>query len=341
MPGYGHTPLVEVERLAQEMDVSRVFVKDESARLGLPAFKMLGASWAASRAVSSLVAADEVPRTLDAVRKLRTRLGAVTLVTATDGNHGRAVARMARLLDAEAQIFVPHTVEASAVALIESEGAVVEVVEASYDATVRVAAESSADRPDALLVQDTAWPGYEEVPQWIVEGYSTLFREIDAQLAQQQAPPPDLVVVPVGVGSLAQAAVAHYRSADGKPAALLSVEPCSAACVLTSLHEGQRVSVGTGQTSMAGLNCGTPSSIAWPFLLNGMDAATCVSDDDADLAAGSLSGAGIGSGPCGAASLAAVRQVLRGPDGGERREQLGLAPTSTVVLLSTEGPRNG
>src|SRR5262249_55757004 len=155
--------------------------------------------------------------------------------------------------------------------------------------------------------------GYEQVPAWIVEGYSTLFAELDAQLAAAGAGSPALVAVPVGVGSLAQAAVLHYRSAAGRGGVtVLSVEPTAAGCLLARLRAGTLVSIPTAGTIMAGLNCGTVSSAAWPVLASGLDAAIAVTDDQARRAAADLASAGISSGPSGAASLAGVRAALTG-----------------------------
>lgn len=337
MPGYRPTPLVEYPSLASELGVGRVFVKDESSRLGLPAFKMLGASWAVCRAIGALAPASRGPQTLDVLRAVRSRLGSLTLVTATDGNHGRAVARMANLLDTQARIFIPDVVDPSAVDLIRAEGAEVSVLAEPYDTTVRLAAEFAAGREGTILVQDTSWGGYEEIPQWIVDGYSTLFREVEAQLDRHSSSPAGLVAVPTGVGSLLQAAVTFHRSVQDAPAALLAVEPESAACVNASLRRGEAVSVETGHTSMAGLNCGTPSTIAWPYLQAGIDAAVSVTEEQVALAVHDLAHGGVDAGPCGAATLAAMRAALLGRDGVQHREQLGLAPGSTVVLLSTEG----
>ncbi|MGQ4386798.1 pyridoxal-phosphate dependent enzyme [Streptomyces sp. SAS_270] len=309
LPGYAPTPLTELPALAADLGVARVFVKDESNRLGLPAFKVLGASWAIHRL---LAAAD----------------GPLTLVTATDGNHGRAVARTARLLGQCAHVLVPKGVHPAAADAIATEGARVTHVDGPYDEAVRRAAEV-AKEPGSVLVQDTAWPGYEEIPGWIVEGYSTLFAEVDDQLAAAGAESPDLVAVPVGVGSLAQAAVTHYRSRPAPGPSLLSVEPDAAPCVLTGLTHGRPLSVPTGDTTMAGLNCGTPSGLAWPFLRDGLDAAVAVSDSGSARAARDLAALGISSGPCGAASLAGVRAAVA--------QGLVLESAATVVLISTEG----
>ena len=198
-----------------------------------------------------------------------------------------------------------------------------------------------------MLVQDTAWPGYEDVPAWIVAGYETLFAELDAQLLEAGVAAPALVSVPAGVGSLAQAAVAHYRR-PALPAAarprLLSAEPDTAACVLASLAAGALVSVPTAATVMNGLNCGTVSSLAWPYIRGGMDAAIAVDDDAAAAAVAALAVAGVAAGPSGAAALAALRAALTGAGAPSRRRALGLdgdAGPAAVVCLCTEGPLAG
>ena len=320
LPGYRPTPLIALPALAAELGVAQVWVKDESARLGLPAFKILGASWAVNRALCDPPAAD-LDRLRAAVR------GPTVLVTATDGNHGRAVARMAALLGIRARVYVPEGV---AVAPIAGEGA--EVVAADpdydldydpdYDAVVRRAAASV--RPGEVLVQDTAWPGYTAVPRWVVDGYETLFAEVDGLIR------PDVVVVPTGVGSLLQAALVHYcaPSRSHRPA-VVAVEPEGAACVGRSLAAGEPVTVDTGSTIMAGLNCGTVSAIAWPVIAGGLDAAVTVSDEAARAAVTDLRRLGVDAGPCGAAALAGARTV---------RPALDLDAGATVLLISTEGP---
>jgi diaminopropionate ammonia-lyase len=310
LPGYAPTPLVELPTLAAELRVGRVLVKDESSRLGLPAFKVLGASWACAQVLA---------RTLGA-----------HLVTATDGNHGRAVARMARHFGVGATVFVPEALLPKTADLIASEGAEVIRVAADYDDAVCRAAYYADQEPGRALVQDTAWDGYTEVPGWIVTGYRTLLREVDDELGG----PPDLVAVPVGVGSLAEAVVGHYRQADTSHPSVLSVEPDTAACVLASLLHGEPVSVPTAATVMAGLNCGTVSATAWPVLRDGCDAAISVADDDALRAAADLEALDVSSGSSGAATLAGVRAALADP---RRRTALGIGADATVVLLSTEG----
>lgn len=336
LPGYAPTPLTEVPALAAELGVGRLFVKDESARLGLPAFKVLGASWAVHRAVSEYLGRP-APATFDALRAHLAGGSPVRLLTATDGNHGRAVAHLARLLGLSARIFVPDGVHATAVAAIAAEGAEVVRVPGGYDAAV-LRVRENATGPADIVVQDTAWPGYERIPGWVVEGYATLFAEVDGQLRAASAGPLDVLAVPVGVGSLAQAAVVHHRpGAGGRAPALLTVEPDTAAALLESLTAGALRTVPTGTTIMAGLNCGTPSALAWPYLLRGVDAAIAVDDAATARAALDLGGLGVPAGPCGAASLAGLRAALTGEGAGARRAALAADRDSTVVLLSTEG----
>jgi len=320
LPEYQPTPLVRLPALAAELGVGEVVAKDESTRLGLPAFKGLGASWAVHLALQS--------RAVD---------GPTTIVTATDGNHGRAVARFARTLGHRASIVIPRGVHPSAVQAIVDEGAEVTELDASYEEAV-VAAARLADEIDGLLVQDTAWDGYEQVPGWIVEGYATLFAEADAQLEALGLSQPDLVIVPVGVGSLLQAALAHYRSdAARQRTAVASVEPEAAGCVAPSLAAGHPVTIETGVTVMAGLNCGTPSSLAWPYIAHGLDAAITITDAADIRAAHDLADLGVAAGPCGASGLAAARRALTGDGAPDRRGHLSIGPASTVLLIVTEG----
>ena len=304
LDGYAPTPLVDVPTLARELGVGRVLVKDESARLGLPAFKVLGASWACHRVLEQQPGA--------------------RLVTATDGNHGRAVARMAARFGVPATVFVPDVMLAETAALIAGEGAEVLRLDVGYDEAVREAAAFADAAPDRALVQDTAWNGYTEVPSWIVDGYRTLVEEIDEELGAA----PDLVAVPVGVGSLLEAVVRHSRRPGASRPTVLSVEPDSAACVLASLHSGHPVAVETGSTVMAGLNCGTVSASAWPVLRYGLDAAVDVSDEETLRAVADLGALGVSSGPSGAATLAGLRRAA---------SELHLDQDAVVVLISTEG----
>jgi diaminopropionate ammonia-lyase len=289
LPGYAPTPLVEAPAAAAALGVRRVLVKDESSRLGLPSFKVLGASWAIHRALQEH--------------------SATRLVCATDGNHGRAVARMARHFGLAATVFVPDTMVRARRDAIAAEGARVEVVHGTYDDAVERAAAA-----DGLVIQDTAWPGYETIPAWVVEGYATIGAEIDAR--------PDVVAVQIGVGSFAAAMVRRFAGAR-----IVGVEPLRAACALASIEAGEPVEVpGPHDSAMAGLNCGRVSPVAWPLVSRGIEAFGAVSDDRAREAVRLLARDGVEAGESGAAGLAGLLAF---------RDELDL--TGTVLVINTEG----
>lgn len=341
IPGYAPTRLVELPALAHELGAARVWVKEESARFGLPAFKMLGAAHAIARALSArLGAAEALPFAEIAARIEET--GVRELVAATDGNHGRAVAHTAALVGLPARIFLPVGVSEEAIAGIRSEGADATVLDLGYDDVVAHAARE-AEADGSLLVQDTSWDGYEEIPAWIVEGYGTV-------LAEAGAPAPTLVTAPTGVGAFAEAVVRFARSGEfagaehgrgqggagasevtGASAAapqVVAVEPETAPCLHASLVADEPVTVETGRTIMAGLNCGTVAESSWPVLRAGVDLSAVVTDAQTAAAVRDLEALGVDSGPCGASSLTAVRAL---------REQGLLEDGAHILLLSTEG----
>jgi diaminopropionate ammonia-lyase len=328
LPHYAPTPLVSAPSIAATFGVGRVLVKDESSRFGLPSFKLLGASWATFRALQrhTGLALDDWA-TIDELSRLVSFLRPFTLAAATDGNHGRAVAHMAGLLGFDARVFVPRGTARARIDAIAGEGAEVEVVDGDYDATITRSARETGER--CLVVDDTSWPGYEEIPRWVIEGYGTIFREVSEQIDSR----PDLVFAPIGVGALGAAAVSFYKKTPGT--LVVGVEPESAACVLASIEAGRLVTVSTAQDSiMAGLNCGTPSSIALPTLDAGLDWCVAIEDDVAREAMRALAATGIISGETGAAALAGLMGVASSPP---YRDAMGLNETSTVLLLSTEG----
>jgi len=319
--------------------VGDVLLKDESVRLGLPAYKILGAAWATYRALTRRLG--RTPEPWHDLAELRARLGPlspVTLVTATDGNHGRGVARVARWLGLPADIYLPGGTAPARLVGIRSEGARVIEVEGTYDAAVACAA--AAEGEDVLLIQEHGWPGYEEIPDWVAEGYETIFVEVDEELGARGEPLLDLVLVQIGVGTLASAVVRHYRRAglEHRPA-LVGVEPTGAACALLSIEAGHPVMIpaGAGASIMAGLNCGTPSSAAWPLMRDGMDAFVAVEDDQAREAMRLLAEAGIVAGESGAAGLAGLIELLEGSNAVEARSRLQITAAARVLLLVTEG----
>jgi diaminopropionate ammonia-lyase len=336
VPGYRPTPLLRADALTADLGTGPVWIKFERDRFGLPAFKALGAFWAVYRLLDA-----RLPGGLDGrwddftgLRALvSAEAGDLTLVTATDGNHGRAVARAAALFGLAAHVLVPEGTTAGRIDAIRGEGADVDVVSGDYDTAVAIAAESAG--PSRLVVSDTSWPGYTRVPQWISEGYATLFQEIDEDLTAVAAPAPDIVIVPVGVGALAQAAINHY-AVTSPETAVVAVEPLDAACVLASLHHGSPATVpGPHRSMMAGLNCGTPSLVAWPAMRDGLAGALAVHDDHTAWAMRAAATAGIALGESGAASLAGLH-ALASPEYRPLREGIGLGPHSSVVLLATE-----
>ena len=330
LPGYAPTPLHDVPGLARRLGVGRVLVKDEATRLGLPAFKMLGASWASYRALCERLGRE--PADWQAVSELAEAflpLRPLTLATATDGNHGRAVARMAKLLGFSARIWVPAGTAPARVAAIESEGASVTEIAGGYDDAVAAAAAAADDR--TLVVSDTSWEGYDRVPRFVIEGYATILEEVDEQAAAAGIPTPDMAVVPIGVGAFAAAVAAHYRRAAGAGTELVGAEPVDAACVLKSARSGGIVTLTEPQHSiMAGLNCGTPSPIAWPAVSKAFDRFVSVNDDQAVEAMRLLAEHGIAAGESAAAPLAALLVM-------QRAGSLADAADKTVLLFSTEG----
>lgn len=327
LPGYAPTPLVEAPALAARLGIGRLSLKLETDRLGLPSFKILGAAYATYRALCERLGGEPAWQTLDDLRAALAPLRPLTLLAATDGNHGRAVARMAALLGLQSRIFVPADMAAARQAAIAGEGAALTVVDGSYDQAVALAAALAG--PDALVISDTAWPGYEEVPRAVIAGYDTIFQEADASLAGQ----PDLIAVQMGVGALAAAVIGHYRCAGGP--LVVGVEPERAACVLASLRAGQIVEVpGPHRSIMAGLNCGLASPVAWPIIRDGIDAALAVPDDLARQAMRALAAEGVVAGETGAAGVAGLLAICADD---QARARLGLGPHTHAMAIITEG----
>ncbi len=337
LPGYAPTPLIPLPALARRFGLRSLHLKDESSRLGLPAYKVLGASWATIRLLEERHPALRGWRDIAELRGRLTGLPRLTLVSATDGNHGRGVARVARWLGFEAEIYVPAGTKAPRIEGIESEGARVIEVPGTYDETVARAAR--ADGADVLLLQDHGWPGYERVPALVAEGYATIFQEIDDQVAALNEAAPEVVLVQIGVGTLASAVVYHYRRTGLEPRPrLVGVEPTGAACALRSIEAGSPVllQVGADASIMAGLNCGAPSSAAWPAMRDGIDAFVAVEDETARVAMGLLAAEGVISGESGAAGLAGLLELCEGESRSRARDRLDL-DGARVLLLSTEG----
>ncbi|GAC1541495.1 MAG: diaminopropionate ammonia-lyase [Acidimicrobiales bacterium] len=324
LPGYRPTPLVPLPSVAGELGLAELWVKDETRRLGLPSFKILGASWATYRALCGRLGSEPDWADIHGLRAALSALGPFTLAAATDGNHGRAVARMARLLGMDASILVPAGTAEARITAIRSEGAKVTVVDGTYDDAV--AASAALEGPTTAVISDTSWDGYTEVPQWVIDGYSTIFREVDDQMDARAI---DLVVVQVGVGALASAVIDHYAD----HCLIVSVEPLSAACALRSARAGEQTEVpGPHRSIMAGLNCGNVSQIAWPALRTGVDEFVAIDDRAAEGAMRDLAAVGLDSGESGAAGLAGLQALA----------SAGTPPVDlrgrSALVLCTEGP---
>lgn len=332
MPAYASTTLFDAPKIAARLGVGRVLVKAETQRMGLPSFKILGASWATYRALADHLGHEpEHWANINALAASLAHLRPFGLAAATDGNHGRAVAFMARLLGFHSHIFVPNGTVEARITAIKAEGARVTVVDGDYDAAVARSAEEADDR--CLVISDTSWSGYEVTPRRVIEGYGTIFAEIDDALAASALPQPDAIFIPIGVGAFMSAAVQHYRSKTQSPM-IVGVEPDTANCVQASVEAGEMVIVPGPHTSMmVGLNCGTPSMIAWPTIASGVDWFVSVGDDSAAAAMRELAGAGIVAGETGAAALAELSELCASESG----VVAGLGPDATVVVLVTEG----
>jgi diaminopropionate ammonia-lyase len=331
LPGYAPTPLIDAAGLAAELGVGRLWIKDESSRLGLPSFKILGASWGVYRALERRVGGLPEWSTLEELKAHLDGLRPMSLAAATDGNHGRAVARMARLLGFGARIFVPAGTSSARIAGIEDEGASCDVVSGTYDDAVARSSEEASER--CLVISDTSWPGYEDVPRWVIDGYSTIFWEIEDELDGLEQI--DLVAIQLGVGALGAAAVRHFRRPDVPRVSMLGVEPERAACVLASMEAGDVTTIpGPHDSIMAGLNCGTPSIVAWPWVSTGFDVYAAIDDDRAREGMRALDRARVVAGETGAAGIGGLAAALDEP---QVRERLGLGSDTRVLVLSTEG----
>jgi diaminopropionate ammonia-lyase len=333
MPAYSPTLLLDAPEFAERLGVGRVVVKAETRRMGLPSFKILGASWATYKAICEHIGHEPEPwSNINELARNLAHLRPFKLATATDGNHGRAVSFMARLLGFECDVFVPAGMVRARIEAMEREGATVTVVDGDYDDAVARAAEEAG--AGCLIVSDTSWPGYETTPAQVVEGYSTIFAEVDSALDASGLDRPDVVVVPMGVGAFMAAAVTHYRSDEHRPV-IIGVEPLDANCVQASVLAGELSHVpGPHRSIMVGLNCGLPSLTAWPRLASGIDWLVSVDDDAARLAMRELADAAVASGETGAAALAGLDAILA--DEGARGE-LGDLSGSTILIVVTEG----
>jgi len=320
---YMPTPLHRLPELARQLNVSNIYLKDESQRLGLNSFKALGASYAVYKLISNNEAGD-------------------TLCTATEGNHGRALAWSAGIFNKKCIIFVPGDTAFSRIRAIKNEGARVIQVDGSYDDACKQA-ESTSLLEGWTLVQDSAWQGYEVIPAYIMAGYLTAYTEMEEHL-HRISQDIDIVMLQAGVGSWAASGIwyfhARYRKKIPK---IIIVEPEEADCILSSFRSGRQArSAGSNKTIMAGLNCSTASSIAWDIIQSCATASISISDNAViktikKLYYPSGSDQRIISGESGAAGLAGFCEIVESEEFKPLKEYLDISHKSNVLVFSTEG----
>ncbi len=344
---YQPTPLRSLDGLANKLYINKIWVKDESYRFGLNAFKVLGGSYAIGCYLSLKFGIDISELSFDDLKspEYKKKIGELTFVTATDGNHGRGVAWAARELDQKAIVFMPKGSSKFRVKNIKNENAEVIVTDDFYDETVKIAANYAIEN-NGVLIQDTAWKGYTKIPTWIMQGYATLIDEVFEQLKIEGYSTPTHVFLQAGVGSLAAGVQGYLMTKVGKERPItVVIEPHNAACLYKSAKIGDNNphSVkGKLSTIMAGLACGKPSIIAWDVLRDYSDVFISCSDD---IAAKGMriygnplpSDPQIISGESGAVSLGLLAEILQNNSYGDIKSKMKLSSESRILLISTEG----
>ena len=347
-PQYAPTPLAALTHTAKKLGLGALFVKDESRRFGLNAFKVLGGSYAMASEIARAVGReiDQTDYAYLTGEQLRKEYGQATFFTATDGNHGRGVAWSARQLGQKAVVLMPKGTVKSRFDNIAREGAQVTIEDANYDEWVRRACALAGQTERGVVVQDTAWEGYERIPLWIMQGYGTMASEAAEQLKAAGYDRPTHVFIQAGVGSLAGAVAGYYANLYGKDCPKVIVMEADAAdCHYQSALAGDgkaRIVTGDLNTMMAGLACGEPNPISFDLLVN--HACCFVSCPDwvsAEgmrlLAAPEAGDTPVVSGESGAIGTGLVAAIMSDPAYTGMKEMLGLDERSVVLLFSTEG----
>lgn len=348
IPQYLVTPLVELKHLAGYLGIRNIYTKDESYRFGLNAFKVLGGSYAIGQYIAKQTGRDidELPYDVLTSDKLRQVLGQAVFYTATDGNHGRGVAWAAAKLGQRCVVRMPRGTTQIRKEHIAKLGAEVTIENLNYDECVRLASSESKKDSRGVLIQDTAWNGYEEIPSWIMQGYGTLAMEAERQLLACGCEKPTHIFVQAGVGSLAASVIGYFANRfPDNPPIMAVVEAGAADCLCQSaeLATGELRSVtGDLQTIMAGLSCGEASTVAWDILRNHTD--VFVSSPDWMSAVGSRIYAvplsddpQVVSGESGSVPMGMLYAAMRYEKYKKLKEDLKLDKNSEVLLISTEG----
>ncbi len=347
-PQYSKTPLSKLDHMAEYLGLGGLFVKDESYRFGLNAFKVLGGSFAMANYIAKQTHRDvsQLPYAVLTSEELRKEFGQATFFTATDGNHGRGVAWAANRLGQKSVVLMPKGSTQTRLENILKEGADATITDVNYDECVRRANAMAEQTPNGVMVQDTAWDGYEEIPSWIMQGYGTMASEADEQLREYGCDRPTHIFIQAGVGSLAGAVQGYFanRYPDNPPVVVV-MEADSAAC----LYKGAKAADGSIRsvdgdmpTIMAGLACGEPNTISWDILKNHVSVFTScpdwVSARGMRLLAAPVKGdPQVTSGESGAVGMGLLSAVMEQEEYRDLRELLKLDKNSTVLLFSTEG----
>ena len=347
-PQYTVTPLAKLDGMAKRLGLGGLYVKDESWRFGLNAFKVLGGSFAMARYIAGETGKRIADMTYEYMtgEQLLKDFGQATFFTATDGNHGRGVAWAARKLGQKAVVHMPKDTVQMRYDNVAKEGATVTIDDLNYDDCVRVAAAEAARTAHGIVLQDTAWEGYEEAPSWIMQGYGTLILEATEQLRALEVNRPSHVFVQAGVGCLAGAVVGFFANLfPTDPPKFIVMEAEKAACLYEGAcrKDGKPAIVGGDlETIMAGLACGEPNIISWDILRNHADAFLACPDWASArgmrmLAAPVKGDPAVTSGESGAVGMGVVDALMTDPAYAELKEKLGLDQHSNVLLISTEG----
>ena len=343
-PVYAPTPLVEMKDTAKALGLGTFFVKDESYRFGLNAFKVLGGSYAIGNYIAERLGMDlsQLPYDRMMSEEIRKKLGDLTFVTATDGNHGRGVAWTANQLGQRSVVYMPKGSARERLDNIRAEGAEASITELNYDDAVRLA-NSQAEKQDWIMVQDTAWDGYEDIPFWIMQGYVAMGLEAHRQMGEK----PTHIFVQAGVGSMASAIIGFFSALYGEERPIMAVvEPNKADCLYRTAEANDgnlHFVTGDMDTIMAGLACGEPCSIGWQIILKNYTDHFISCPDYAAAKGMRILGNPMGadqkvvSGESGAATVGCVAEILTNPALTHLREALKLDAQSRVLFFSTEG----
>jgi len=344
-PQYSTTPLVSLDNLAHKLGVAGIYIKDESYRFGLNSFKALGCTFALAGYIAQKLKVPVWELDYKTLPEAAQKLGEFTFFAATDGNHGRAVAWAARELGQKAVIFMNKGCPEVRLEHIKREGAEASISDLNYDDTIRFVTDLASKTPNSVIVQDTAWEGYTDIPGWIMQGYAVMALEACEQLKEQEIKPTHMLIQ-AGVGAFAgsaQALVSNYYG-NNAPTTFV-VEPHAADCYYRSAQrgDGEPVNIsGDMKTIMAGLACGEPSLLSWDILKNKSEYFVTIEDSHAAHAMRVLGAPLPGdtriiSGESGASSMGFLLELLGNKNLAQLREHAGITKDSRILLFSTEG----